>query len=131
MRDIYEELEELCHTTCEKLSEVNQKIRAANGKLTAGDLEYMDRLTHMLKSIKTTMAMIENEGNSFGGSYDTSYYSRRGGRSYDGMSRRGGYSGRMYRDTGTINQLRQMMEQTDDDRMKEEFQRMIEKMEHM
>ena len=47
------------------------------------------------------------------------------------MSRRGGYSGRMYRDTGTINQLRQMMEQTDDDRMKEEFQRMIEKMEHM
>ena len=68
------------------------------------------------------------------GSYDGSYNSYENGmsrRSYDGRPGRGSYSGRMYRDTGMINELRSMMQQTDDDRTRDEFQRFIEKMEHM
>lgn len=124
MRDIYENLEELCELTGKKLSEATDKLRSAQGRVTQGDMEYLDTLTHMLKSIKTTMAMMGG-----GSSYD--------GRSYDGYGRSydrdsmGRYSGRMYRDTGTINKLRKMMEETDDDRTREEFQRFIEKMEHM
>ena len=124
MRDIYENLEELCELTGKKLSEATDKLRSAQGRVTQGDMEYLDTLTHMLKSIKTTMAMMRG-----GSSYD--------GRSYDGYGRSydrdsmGRYSGRMYRDTGTINKLRKMMEETDDDRTREEFQKFIEKMEHM
>jgi len=124
MRDIYENLEELCELTGKKLSEATDKLRSAQGRVTQGDMEYLDTLTHMLKSIKTTMAMMGG-----GSSYD--------GRSYDGYGRSydrdsmGRYSGRMYRDTGTINKLRKMMEETDDDRTRDEFQKFIEKMEHM
>lgn len=125
MRDIYENLEELCELTGKKLSEATDKLRSAQGRVTQGDMEYLDTLTHMLKSIKTTMAMMGGGSSYDGKSYD-GYY----GRSYDRDSM-GRYSGRMYRDTGTINKLRKMMEETDDDRTREEFQRFIEKMEHM
>ena len=125
---LYEDLEELCEMTSEKIADANEKLRTASGKLTSGDLEYLDKLTHMLKSIKTTMAMMDAEDdhsylgkNSYG--YDDSM-SRRG------MSRRG-YSGRMYRDTGMVSELRNLMNQTGDEHMKGEFMRLIEKMEHM
>lgn len=125
MRDIYENLEELCELTGKKLSEATDKLRSAQGRVTQGDMEYLDTLTHMLKSIKTTMAMMGGGSSYDGRSYD-GYY----GRSYDRDSM-GRYSGRMYRDTGTINKLRKMMEETDDDRTRDEFQKFIEKMEHM
>lgn len=138
MWSMYEDLEELCNIAGKKLHEVNEKVRGANGKITQGDVEYMDTLAHMIKSIKTTMAMMDAEGgNSYRGSYDgRSYDGSYEGRSYDrGMSRdrdsMGRYSGRMYRDTGTINKLREMMRQADDDQTREEFQKFIEKMEHM
>ena len=127
MRDIYENLEELCELTGKKIGEATEKLRSAQGRVTQGDVEYLDTLTHMLKSIKTTMAMMDNEY-SQRGSYEGSRNSY--GRSYDRDSM-GRYSGRMYRDTGTINKLRKMMEESDDDRTREEFQRFIEKMEHM
>lgn len=125
MHDIYTDLEDLCELTGRKLKEVTEKVRSSQGKITQGDVEYLDTLTHMLKSIKTTMAMMDSEY-SQRGSYDRNSY----GRSYDRDSM-GRYSGRMYRDTGTINKLRKMMEESDDDRTREEFQRFIEKMEHM
>lgn len=124
MRDIYENLEELCELTGKKLSEATDKLRSAQGRVTQGDMEYLDTLTHMLKSIKTTMAMMGGGSSYAGRSYD-GY-----GRSYDRDSM-GRYSGRMYRDTSTINKLRKMMEETDDDRTRDEFQKFIEKMEHM
>lgn len=124
MRDIYENLEELCELTGKKISEATDKLRSTQGRVTQGDMEYLDTLTHMLKSIKTTMAMMGGGSSYAGRSYD-GY-----GRSYDRDSM-GRYSGRMYRDTGTINKLRKMMEETDDDRTRDEFQKFIEKMEHM
>jgi len=88
----YEALKELCKTVDNELMAANDKIRAAGGKLTQGDVAYLDQLTHMVKSIKTTMAMLESEGGSNRhegrgsyeghGSYDD--------RSYDSSNYQGG-----------------------------------------
>ena len=51
-------LHELCEVISRELEDVNQKIRSAGGSMSAGDLELVDKLTHALKSIKTTMAMM-------------------------------------------------------------------------
>lgn len=56
-------LHELCDTLSEELEEYAQKTR--NG-LNAGDLDAIDKLSHALKSIKTTIAMIEADGYSGG-----------------------------------------------------------------
>ena len=54
-------LHELCETITRELDDANEKIRKAGGKLSAGDVDYIDKLTHALKSIKTTVAMMEAE----------------------------------------------------------------------
>lgn len=64
-------LYDICETLNRELEEANEKIRKAGGKLSAGDLEVIDKLTHAIKSVKTTIAMIEADGD----------YSR----DYDGM----------------------------------------------
>lgn len=97
MDEKIQSLHELCETISREVEECNDKIRSAGGKLTSGDVDYLDKLTHMLKSIKTTIAMMEAE--------DDDGYSGRmvpmygGGRSYaDG---RGGQSRSSYRRSGT------------------------------
>lgn len=70
-----DELYEMCEFVNTAIKEANEKIRKAGGKLTAGDVDYVDKLSHALKSIKTTIAMIEHEDD----------YSERG-YSRDGMS---------------------------------------------
>ena len=79
--DYYNELHELCETIKEAIGEANEKIKKAGGSLSAGDVEYIDKLTHSLKSIKAVMAMMEDED---GGEYSGA----------DGSSYRGGYSRR-------------------------------------
>ena len=143
----YEDLEELCETLGHKITEANDKIRMSNGDITGGDLEYVDRLTHALKSIKTTMAMMDAEdggysrdgmmygGNYTGGRYGGSSYARGRG-SYakrDSMgrySRNRGYS----RDGETeeiVEQLREIMHDTQDEKTRQEFQKFIQKVESM
>ena len=87
-------LHELCETISRELEDVNDKIRKSGG-MSAGDLETVDKLTHSLKSIKTTIAMMESEeGEGYSGAYAPRmgmYYDRMG-RSYadgTGMSRAG------------------------------------------
>lgn len=141
----YEDLEEMCETLSGKISEANDKIRQTSGDLTGGDLEYIDRLTHALKSIKTIMAM-EDGGNSYG-SYGNSYgngsYSGNGGyssRYYPGNSSRGRrrdsmgrYSRRGYSrgdDNGeVIEQLQEAMEMAPDEKTRQDIQKIITKME--
>ena len=143
----YEDLEELCETVGQKITEANDKIRMSNGDITGGDIDYIDKLTHTMKSIKTTMAMMEGEdgysgyGNAGGtmggnmngnsGRYMPYYYSGARGRKRDSMGRysrgRGRYSG----DDGMIEQLRELMEEAPDDRTRQEFQKFISKMENM
>lgn len=129
---LMDDLRELCDIIEHEIGEANDKIRSAGGKLTAGDVDYVDKLTHTLKSIKATMAMVENEngysnrawpdingGYRYGGGYRTGY--ARGNRR-DGSN---GYS----RDDGMIEDLREMMNNAPNESVKRELQRVLEKME--
>lgn len=61
-----EVLHKLCEALMEELEEYSKKIEKSDG-MSVGDLEAVDKLSHALKSIKTTAAMIEagEEGNSY------------------------------------------------------------------
>lgn len=130
-----EELHELCDTISHEIEDANEKIRQAGGKMSAGDVDYIDKLTHTLKSLKTTIAMIEAEGGESGHYPMYSSYMGYRGTSYargrDRMgrytSRRGGYS----YDDGMIAELRELMESAPDERTKSEFRQFIAKMEKM
>lgn len=87
------DLHELCETISEEIADQNDKIRKAGGKMSAGDLEVIDKLTHALKSIKATIAMVEAEDE-----YSSAYEGGMGNRVYRGGSYR--YS-RSYRDDGS------------------------------
>lgn len=81
-----ETLHELCETISKELEDVNEKISRSGG-MSAGDLETIDKLSHALKSIKTTVAMMESE-DGYSGFYPMRYY----GNSYgdgDNSYRRG------------------------------------------
>lgn len=130
--DYLNELHELCDTLSRELGEANEKIRQGGGKLSGSDLDYVDKLTHALKSIKATIAMIETEGNSFddGRSYYGGSYARgRGSRARrDSMGR---YSSRYSRDDHMISELHDLMNQAPDENTRKEFDRFIEKIERM
>lgn len=131
--DYLNDLHEMCDTLSNELREANEKINAGGGKLSGDDISYIDKLTHAIKSIKTTIAMMEAEGGTSG--YDGTYtgnYGRRGsyarGRRRDGMGR---YSSRYSGSDDMIAELRDLMEDAPDERVRQEFKRFIEKMEAM
>lgn len=90
-----ETLYDLCETISRELEDSNEKVRKAGGKLSPGDVEYLDKLTHILKSLKTTIAMMESEGED-GGYSNRGYMPYYGGYAYEG-DRMGSnsYAGRM------------------------------------
>lgn len=137
-----EMLHDLCKTLTKELDDINEKISRAGG-MSAGDLETVDKLSHALKSIKTTIAMMEADGGYsgrympyYGGSYDS-------GRSYVGDGRGGSYArGRSYRRdsmgrysraedglSDIVDQMRGMMDSLPDDKRRE-VQRFVDKMDH-
>ena len=134
-------LHELCETISREIGDANDKIRKAGGKLSGEDLTYLDKLTHTLKSLKTTIAMMEAEDGESGrympGMYRYSYgmddsYNR--GDSYrrgrDSMGRYTSRRGYSY-DDGMIEELRSLMENAPDEATKREFRQFIAKMEKM
>lgn len=147
MNDLYD----LCETISNEIAEANQKISAAGGKLTAGDVDYIDKLTHSLKSIKGVMAMTEgDEGYSNRGSYaDGMRSGNRGSYMWNG----GGYSrtpgrggsyargrgrnanrdsmGRYSSDDGMAEELRGLIEDAPNEAIKRDIQKLIDKMEQM
>lgn len=140
--DYTKELHELCETLSREVQETNEKIRSAGGKLSAGDVDYIDKLTHAIKSVKATIAMMDDEGYSghypyfMGGAYDNgnmgrsnrSYAQRRDSRGrYSGRYSREGYS----RDGDMVSELRELMQDAPDERTRQEFQRFIDKIEAM
>jgi hypothetical protein len=140
--DYLNDLHEMCEVLSRELGEANEKVRKNGGKLSGSDLEYIDRLTHAIKSIKTTIAMTEAEdGGSYadgmqGGSYGMyphwnygGSYARGRNAKRDSMGRysRNGYS----RDSEMVSELREMMETAPDERTRQEFQRFITKIESM
>lgn len=142
-----DELKHMCEILEEELSNVNKKVDKSGGTLSGDDISYIDKLTHSIKSIKTTMAMIEaeSEGSYAGGSYADGYggsYNNNGSygrmsyaRGRGGNARRdsmGRYSSRGYsRDQEMISELRELMEDAPDERTRQEFQRFISKIEQM
>ena len=138
MKDYIEDLHELCETVSNELADANQKIRSSGGKLSAGDVDYLDKLTHMMKSIKTTIAMVESEDD--GHSYHWPMYY---GRSYadgsrgrttrrDGMGRYSRTSGYSYADgmEELLSEMRGMMGELPEEKRRE-VQRFVDKMERM
>ncbi len=91
-------LYDLCEVISRELEDVNQKIRSAGGGMSAGVLELVDKLTHALKSIKTTIAMMESEGYS-NRAYPMAYR----GRSYRGRSYESDGYGGMSNARGRVN----------------------------
>ena len=141
MNEKTEMLHELCKVLEKELESVNDKISRAGG-MSAGDLETVDKLTHAMKSIKTTIAMID-EGYSNGYMPRVGTYSRNGmsyademGNSYarrrDSMGRYSRYSrndGYSYADgmDELIEEMRGMMPDLPAEKQRE-VQRFIEKM---
>ena len=119
INDMYD----MCDTLSRELSAVNDKVRKSGGKLSGSDLDYVDKLTHAIKSIKTTIAMVEAEDTGSGTyPYHGSYARRR-----DSMGRYSAYS----RDDDMISEVRQLMQDAPDDRTKQEFRKFIDKIERM
>ena len=156
MENLIKDLHELCETISRAINTANEKIRAAGGKVSSADMDYIDKLTHSLKSIKATIAMMEAEQDD--GEYSERYYrdgSYRRGYSRDGGSYRGSYgdyndgsyargrgrnanrdsmgrySGMGYsRDGGSmVDELRELMQDAPDEQTRQEMQRLIQKME--
>lgn len=144
MGDKIETLHELCETISQELEKCNDKIRKSGGELSAGDIEYLDKLTHAMKSIKTTIAMMEAEegysNDGDGGSYRdgmsrTSY--KRGGTyakrynngQYAPHSNNRGYS---YDDRNDLlDELNGALMMAKDDTVRRDIKRLVEKVESM
>lgn len=155
--DYTKDLYELCETLSGELADINNKIRDAGGKMSAGDLEVVDKLTHSIKSIKAVIKMMDDEegysgyypypwsyadgqgGSNRGGAYRGGSYEgggsnrgrsyARGGRSY--ARREARYSGeRGYSRNDLVDRMREMMDEAPDERTRQEMMRMIEKMEN-
>ena len=137
--DYTKELHELCDTISKAIAEANEKIRTAGGKLTAGDVDYVDKLTHAMKSVKAVIGMMDDEGEGYSGYYPMSYRMSRDGGSYARGRRtamrdsRGRYSGEggYSRHTGLTEELYGLMEDAPDERTRREFERFISRLESM
>lgn len=140
------EYEKLKKILCTEIDDTIDSIMK-EGKMSINDLEIIDKLTHSLKSVVTTMAMEDN-----GYSYNDGYSGARGrsgmryadggnsGRYYDyGYSGRrysdGGYSGRRYsRDEGKsymIQQFEKLMNDVSSQEEHEVLQSAINKLKNM
>ena len=128
-------MEDLKEMLCDELDEIAEK-----GKVTAGDLDAIDKLTHSIKSIETIIAMGEYSNDYMNGSYQNrdamGRYSRnsyarggnRGGNSR-GYSRRGysrdGYS---YGREEIMAELEELMEDAESEKEKRAIRMAIEQM---
>lgn len=151
MDDKIKTLYDLCEVVSRELEECNEKIRKAGGKLSPGDVEYLDKITHMLKSIKTTIAMMEAEEDGYSENWGGMSYADgrggyrsnrggnsmarggRGGRNNNPMGRnqysREGYS---YEDgmDDLLSEMRSMMGELPEEKRRE-VERFVHKMERM
>lgn len=127
-------LYDVCETLNRELEESNDKIRKAGGKMSAGDLEVVDKLTHAIKSVKTTIAMIEKE-DDYSRDYDGmgGNMNRRSmnSRTMRGMSNARGRTGRYSRaeaEDAMMEALEDYMETVTDPNKKREVERFMDKM---
>ena len=155
--DYMNDLHEMCETLSKELGEANMKVKSSGGKLSGSDLDYIDKLTHAIKSIKTTIAMEEaddgysemypyvysyDNNGDMGGMNRNSYAMGRGRGSNARRDSMGRYSSRGYsrdysrrgysRDNSDmISELQDIMEDAPDERSRQEIQKLITKMQSM
>lgn len=134
---MYDELKHICEILENELANVNKKLDKSDGVLSGDDISYIDKLTHSIKSIKTTIAMMEAEDGE-SGRYSMPHYGYGNSYNYGGSYRRGRDSMGRYTsrrgysyDDGMIEELRSLMESAPDERTKSEFRQFIAKMEKM
>ena len=144
--DNMKELKELCETVSRAIAQANEKIRGAGGKLSAGDADYIDRLSHTLKSIKGVIKMEEEsemddgysergysrgyDRGSYRGSYgDGSYSMGRGRGRYANRDSMGRYSSNdgYSRGGSMVDELRELMQDMPEE-TRQDMQRIIDKM---
>lgn len=128
MEPYYKDIKQML---CKELKNI-----AEEGKLTAGNLDAIDKITHSIKSLVTIMAMEEGgysqEGNS-NRRDSMGRYADNGNsyRSYDD----GGYSGRRYsRDEGKsqmMSQLEELMGQAQSQQEREVMQQALSRLRNM
>jgi len=142
-----ESYEKLKNILCTEIDETVDSIMK-QGKMSMGDLEAIDKLTHSLKSLITTMAM-EDSGYSYNDGYSGARRRDSMGRYADNMSygryNDGGYSGRRYYDNGysnrmysrdegkshMIHQFEKLMDQTSSQEEQEVLQSAINRLKNM
>ena len=116
-------MEELKDMLVDELDEVTAK-----GKLTAGDLDTVDKLTHSIKSIDTILAM---DGYSNDYRYDggMSYARKRDSLGRYSRENRNGYSrGYSYGKESMIQELRELMNDAETEKEREAIGRCIDEM---
>lgn len=123
------ELLDLKNTLCNDLKEYGRK-----GKMSTGDLEVVDKLTHTIKNLDKIIEKYDEDysGNyayrgGYSNRYDDGRYSMARGRGAkrDSMGRYSRSNDMM------IHELRELMEDAPDERTRAEFQQFISKMEMM
>ena len=129
-------MDKLCRYIDKELEKIEDK--AGIGKLSAGEIEYADKLAHLKKSLLTNEAMSDysNEGGrsyynnrSYEGGMSRESYARGRGRNARRDSR-GRYSSEYSRGKEEMTeQLYELMEQAPDEHTRKEFERFIQKME--
>lgn len=155
MDEMLKDLHELCEMYGDWIHEAKDKLRRSGTPISVGDADYLDKLTHSLKSIKTTVAMMESEDD---GGYSNRMMPRYGSYAYEsdntrGMSRSDGYggmssAGRMNakRDSrgrysrngysyaedinGLLDEMREMMDSLPEEKRRE-VERFVNKMDRM
>jgi len=140
MHDKIEQLHELCESVMREVEKTNEKLRMAGGELSAGDMEYLDKLTHTLKSLKTTIAMMEAEDDGYSSDYGYTYAQggnrgrggNRGGRmrSYTGSyaRQRRDSMGRYSRDEDFKGMLEDAMEEAPNESIRQQLRNMLQMM---
>ena len=108
--DYTKDLHELCDMICDAVADATAKIRANGGKMSSGDVDYVDKLTHTMKSLKAVISM--DDGRSM-------------------MPARRRYSRRYSGEGGMVDELRELMQDAPDERTRQEFKRFISKIESM
>ena len=95
MKNIIDELYDMKEAVAYEIGEANKRIRNGGGKISVSDLDIIDKLTHAMKSIVTTCAMLEAEDGGYSGNYPVYGRSYRDGDHREMHGSRRGYYDRM------------------------------------
>lgn len=98
MKNLIDQIYEMKEAVAFEIGEANKRIAQSGGKLSKEDLDIVDKLSHAMKSLVTTCAMLEAEEEGYSSDYMPMGQSYRGG--YSGRERREGYSGEGYSGRG-------------------------------